>query len=38
MLHSFNLIKNPIHNSFQANELVSRDYREQLDLDRKSVV
>jgi hypothetical protein len=32
MLHSFNLIKNSIHNSFQANELVSRDYREQLDL------
>jgi hypothetical protein len=32
MSHLFSLIKNSIDNSYQANELVSRNYREQLDL------
>ena len=32
MLHLFNLIQNSIHNSYQINELVSREHREQIDL------
>ena len=32
MFHSFNLVKYSILDFYQANELVSRDYREQIDL------
>ena len=34
MFHSFNLVKYSILDFYQANELVSRDYREQIDLRR----
>ena len=32
MFHSFNLVKYSIHDFYQANELVSLKYREQIDL------
>lgn len=32
MFNLFNLIKNSIHNPYQANELVSREYRVKIDL------
>ena len=32
MSNLFSLIKNSIHDFYQVNELVSRDYREQIDL------
>ena len=31
MFHSFNLVKYSIHDFYQANELVSLKYREQID-------
>ena len=32
MLHLFNLTKNSIHDTYQINELASRDYRGKIDL------